>query len=134
MTALIIGAAIAIAFVIGVRALPRDRANLVYVAGLIVTALLYLMFAAAGGASTKWLALEFLGVLLYSALALAGLRGHRTALALGWAAHPVWDVFLHTSGGGAAYTPSWYPLACVGFDLVVAAAILMQPRSVETAK
>ena len=129
MTALVIGAVIAVAFVIGVRALPRDRANTVYVVGLIVTALLYVFFAVAHGASSTSLAIEFLGALIYVALAIAGLRGNRLALAIGWAGHPVWDVLLHTSGRGAEYTPSWYPLACIGFDLVVAIAILTMPRS-----
>jgi hypothetical protein len=129
VTALLVGAAIAIGFVIAVRALFANRANFIYGIGLIVTALLYVVFAAAGGASGGSLALEFLGVLLYGALAFAGLRGNAIALALGWAAHPLWDVLLHRSGTGASYTPSWYPLACVGFDLVVAIAILVPGRS-----
>ena len=126
---LIVGAVIAIAFVAGVRSLRDDRARFVYAVGLIVTALLYLAFAVAGGAERGSLALEFLGVILYGALAFAGLRGNITALALGWAAHPAWDVLLHTSGTGATYTPSWYPLACVGFDLVVAIGVLAEARS-----
>ena len=124
MTSLAIGAVLGVAFILGVRSLSADRANLVYAVGLIVTAVIYLVFAVAGGGSSGWLALEFLGVILYGALALAGLRGNTTALAIGWGGHAGWDVLLHTTGAGAAYTPQWYPWACVGFDLVVAIAIL----------
>jgi hypothetical protein len=132
VTALLAGAAVAVAFVIGVRSLGADRANFLYALGLIVTALLYVVFAATRGASGGWLALECIGVLLYGALAFAGFRGNAIALALGWAGHPVWDVLLHRSGSGAAYTPTWYPMACVGFDLVVAIAILVTARSRRT--
>jgi hypothetical protein len=122
----LLGAVVGIAFVIGARSQRADRANLIYVVGLVITALLYVVFAISGRASGSSLGLELLGAILYCGLAVAGLRGGRTALALGWAGHPLWDVLLHTSGSGAAYTPSWYPMACVGFDLVVAVGILMQ--------
>ena len=123
MMTLLIGALVAIAFVIGVRALGAVRATRVYAIGLVVAALIYLVFAAGGRASGGSLALEAFGVLLYGAVAWAGLRS-MPVLALGWAGHAAWDLMIHTRGTGATYTPDWYPWACVGFDLVVAIAIL----------
>jgi hypothetical protein len=127
--ALLIGALVAIAFVIGVRRLRADRASRVYAIGLVVAALIYLVFAAGGGASGRSLALEAFGVLLYGAVAWAGMRLSMTVLALGWAGHAAWDLLIHTRGIGAAYTPDWYPWACVGFDLVIAIAILARGQS-----
>ena len=49
-------------------------------------------------------------------------------LALGWAAHVIWDVGMHLHGAGAEFTPAWYPAVCIGFDLVVAAAIVFGAR------
>ena len=40
-------------------------------------------------------------------------------LAIGWAAHVLWDVGWHF-GESVAFVPSFYPPVCIGFDLVVA--------------
>ena len=71
-----------------------------------------------------WLALESLGVFSYGGAALAGLKLWPWLLAIGWTAHVGWDVLLHLNGAGAEYTPPWYPWLCVGFDLVLAGAVL----------
>jgi hypothetical protein len=52
-----------------------------------------------------------------------GVRGSHWWLVAGWALHPIWDIALHYIGPGAAFAPAPYALACLGFDLVVAAAI-----------
>jgi hypothetical protein len=44
-------------------------------------------------------------------------------LAAGWALHPIWDAALHLQGSGAAHAPEWYVVACISFDLPVAAYI-----------
>ena len=46
-------------------------------------------------------------------------------LAAGWALHIAWDMTLHLRGAGAEYTPTWYPWACLSFDLVIAGAVLV---------
>ena len=96
----------------------------VYSVGLVIAALLYVVFGVVGGTGARWLALESLGVLLYGAAAWGGLRGRRWLLAAGWAAHVAWDVPLHLGGAGSEYTPRWYPWLCVSFDLVIAGAVL----------
>ena len=126
--ALLVGAALSLAFVNLARRYPPGRERHVYAVGLVVTALIYVVFGVAGGAGARWLALEILGVLLYGAAAWAGLRGRPWLLAVGWAAHVAWDVLLHLSGAGSEYTPHWYPWLCVSFDLVVAGAVLASSR------
>jgi hypothetical protein len=106
----------------------EQGARRIYAVGLVVAALIYVGFAAVGGASGRWLAVETVGLAVYGVAALAGLRRWLALLALGWAAHVGWDVLLHLDGAGAASTPRWYPWLCVSFDLVVAGAVLAQAR------
>ena len=126
--ALLLGAVSALAFVFLARRYPPQRERRLYAVGLVIAALIYVAFAAAGGAGARQLALEGLGVLLYGAAAWGGLRGRPWLLALGWAAHVAWDVLLHMGGAGAEYAPHWYPWLCVSFDLVVAGAVLASSR------
>jgi hypothetical protein len=126
--ALLLGVALSLAFVGLARKYPPRRESRVYAVGLVVAALIYVGFGAAGGAGTRWQALELFGVLLYGAAAWGGLRGRPWLLAAGWAAHVAWDVLLHLSGAGSEYTPQWYPWLCVSFDLVMAGAVLASSR------
>jgi hypothetical protein len=50
-----------------------------------------------------------------------GLRGSPMWLAAGWALHPVWDIALHYFGPGRAVAPETYAIACLSYDLLVAA-------------
>ena len=122
--ALILGAALALALAGLARKYPPGRERRVYAVGLAIAALIYVGFSVVGGAGAKWLALESLGLLLYGAAAVVGLRGRPRLLAAGWAAHVGWDVLLHLSGPGSEYTPRWYPWLCLSFDLVMAGAVL----------
>jgi hypothetical protein len=128
MIAFLLGIVLSLALVGLARRYSPRRERLVYAVGLVITALVYVGFGVAGGASAQWLVLESLGVLLYGAAAWGGLRGWPWLLAMGWAAHVAWDVLLHLSGAGAEYTPHWYPWSCVSFDLVVAGAVLASSR------
>ena len=94
--------------------------------GLVVAALIYVGLATLGGATAPWIGGELIGVALYSALAGLSLRYSLWWLAVGWAAHPAWDVGLHWIGGGAVFTPAWYTVACVSFDLLVAGYIAVR--------
>lgn len=123
LIALVVGVVLAFPFVLWTRAQP-DGGRRFYAIGLGVTALIYLAFAMFGGGGGRSLGLEAGGVLLYGGAAWLGFRKSIALLALGWAMHPVWDVALHLTGAGAAYTPDWYPWGCVSFDLFVAGAVL----------
>jgi uncharacterized protein DUF6010 len=91
--------------------------------GLVVAALIYIVLALAAGADRHWLALETAGVAVFGVLAWLGLRTSAWWLALGWVAHVGWDVGLHLDRT-QTFVPAWYPLLCVGFDLVVAGFLL----------
>ena len=126
---LLAGFVLALVLVAWTRRMSPARAMRVYATGLVIAALIYVAFALAGGAGAKNLAIEGAGLLLYGGAAWIGLRYCPPAIALGWAAHVAWDVLLHLGGAGGAYTPEFYPWMCVSFDLVLAAALLMQTSS-----
>lgn len=98
------------------------------------TALWALALAAAAAvypvARARWeadaaAARELLGLVVYSSIALTAVRhappaGARIAAA-GWASHAAFDLVHRHSGGSRL--PAWYPAACAGYDLVVAASL-----------
>jgi len=88
--------------------------------GLVVAALIYVGLALS--ADSRWLAVEAIGVVMFGGLAWLGRRAEGW-LALGWAAHVAWDVGLHLDRAQPV-VGDWYPLACVGFDLVIAGFVL----------
>ena len=107
--------------------IPGERRLLAV--GLIIAALVYVGFAVAG-ANGMWIAVEAGGVVLFSGLAVVGLKRSPLWLALGWGLHPLWDAGLHLMGEGAAFAPGWYVVACISFDLLVAGYIAGRFRSV----
>ena len=119
---LLLGAAVAAPYVGLAEWLARRFRKPLYGVGLVVASLTYVGLAAVGGAS-EWIGTEIGGALVFAALAVGGTRRYELLLALGWALHVGWDVLLHV-GPGTGFVPAWYVPACVGFDLVVAGAIL----------
>jgi hypothetical protein len=103
------------------RLTPTGQARLLAL-GLVVAALIYVALALAG-ADRRWLALEAVGLGVFGVLAWFGMRASLWWLALGWLAHVGWDVGLHLDRS-QAFVAAWYPLLCVGFDLVVAGFLL----------
>lgn len=97
----------------------------VLAAGLWVAALIYGGFGALGPGG-PWLLLELAGVGLFGLLAWLGWKHSVLWLAFGWGLHSLWDGLLHLHGAGAVYTPTWYVLACLSFDVLVAAWIFTQ--------
>lgn len=113
----LVGLVLGALFVLVARALGE---RLVFAAGLVFAALIYVGFAVYGHAGAGWLGVELVGVVLYGAMAVLGLRHTQWWLALGWATHPIWDTALHLAGGGGAFAPAWYAILCMGFDVIVA--------------
>lgn len=109
------GAALAVPYV-------RYARRVHFAVGLVVAALVYVVFAISRGAIDSLL-VELGGVALFTAIAFLGMRYSRWFLAVGWAAHVGWDLLLHPAGA-ASYAPWWYPIVCIGFDLVVAIGII----------
>ena len=95
---------------------------------LIVAAGFYVYFALRSDESAFWIALELVGIAIYTTIGAFGLRGSPTWLAIGWALHPIWDVALHYFGPGHAFAPETYTIACLSYDLLVAAYIVVAYR------
>ena len=109
-------------FILLARRLKPERELRLYALSLVIAALVYVGFTVRG-ATLKWLALELAGLALFTLLAWLGLKISALILALAWAAHAAWDVLLHKLQD-VAFVPDWYPLACLGFDLLLAGYIV----------
>ena len=125
---LLVGALGCVVFISIVRKLALKREMTQYAIGLVVAALIYVVFAVAGGAPLSWLLLESGGVVLFSLVALIGVRISTWALIIGWVAHTVWDVLLHKVLS-VGFVPEWYPVGCLGFDLLLAAYIIKRAKA-----
>lgn len=121
--AVALGVVLALPYVLYARRV-RDRRR-VFGIGLVAAAGVYVLFAVFAGTRREWL-IESGGVVLFGILAVLGMRWSAWFLALGWAAHVGWDLLLHPVNV-SSYAPWWYPVICIGFDLVVAGAILGGP-------
>ena len=124
---LLLGLALGGAFLVLARMQGSGERRLLAL-GLVIAALVYVGFAVAGGAPAGWLLAEGLGVVLYGGFAWLGLRRAPGWLAAGWALHAAWDGGLHLAGVGARFTPDWYVLACLSFDLLVGAYVALRFR------
>jgi hypothetical protein len=125
LTALLLfaGALAGALFAVATYRMPRHTLRLL-VAGLIVTALIYIGFALAARAGAVWLVVEFGGLILYGGAALRGLRRSSPMwVSAGWLLHPVWDVTHYLSGTAHSAMPFWYAAACFGFDVAVGVVI-----------
>jgi hypothetical protein len=99
----------------------RDESR-VQAIGLVAAALVYVGFALADG-TARWVAIEAIGLAVFGTVAWLGLRRSPRWLVAGWVAHVAWDVGLHLERWQPV-VGDWYPLLCVGFDLVVAGFLL----------
>lgn len=118
-----LGLFLAVIFVLYARRNDSRHEQTILGLGLIGAALIYVGFAALWGDS-RWIAIEIVGVALYGLFYLLSKRHAPYWLAVGWAAHPLWDFFLHWIGPGHTVAPEWYVIACLSFDIVVAGYIL----------
>lgn len=116
---LLIGILLAGLFLWGARSRGPQREPTILAFGLIVAAIIYIGFALVWG-NPQWVAIEIAGLLLYTLFVLLAWRHNLIWLALGWAAHPLWDIGLHWLGQGHTVAPEWYIFACLSFDLLVA--------------
>ena len=93
------------------------------VAALFVAAGLYVVFALRAGEGTTWIVIEVVGVAVFGGMGVVGLFGRMWWIVAGWALHPLWDVGLHYLGPGRPFAPETYTIACLSFDLLVAAYV-----------
>ena len=121
---LLLGAVSSLVLITLTRRLAPKLELRIYALSLFVAALIYVVFTARG-ATNAWLALEVAGLLVFTLLALLGLKVSALLLAFAWALHAAWDVLLHKLLT-AAFVPDWYPLTCLSFDLVLAIYLVRQ--------
>ena len=126
---LILGVGLAILFLLFARTRGPRREFFISSIGLIVAALFYVAFSFTG-ATTQWFVIEVIGLVVFTIIAVFGLRVSLWFLALGWAAHVSWDVVLHLFRE-QSFVPEWYPVACISFDLIIAAYIAAKLRKQE---
>jgi hypothetical protein len=103
-----------------------ERELQVLASGLVIAALIYVIAALVAGA-TEVVLLELAGVAVFGLFAALGLRKASVWLAVGWALHVIWDLAAQLAD--EPVLPLWYAIACLAFDLVVAAAIVRGRRS-----
>jgi hypothetical protein len=115
-----LGAVLGGAFAVLARRAGRAE-RLWLAAGLAVAALIYPL-AGLPAHGPGGLAVEWVGVAIFGALAVLGAWLSPWILALGWALHAPWDLLLPWLAD-TSYVPHWYGAACLGFDLAVAAAV-----------
>jgi hypothetical protein len=117
----LIGLGLAFGVSVFARVVGLDRDRAFYPTVLIVIAMLYELYAVIGG-STRALALEAIGAVGFSLLAVLGFKRNLYFAAGGLAAHGVYDYFhghLFVNPG----VPAWWPAFCMSYD-VTAGAIL----------
>lgn len=110
----------------GLRLLPRRRPGqerLVLAAFLAGMPVIYL-WAALRAHDSRGVWIELLGLVVYGAWALVGLRRSALLLGAGIAAHGLaWDAWHH---GSAGYIEHWYPFDCFIVDIAFGLLIAIQ--------
>jgi hypothetical protein len=105
----------------GSRATKFERAWLA--AFLVGMPLIYVTgwFLARDHVASSWMWVELLGLAIYAAFAVLGLKKSAWFLVIGIAGHGVaWDSWHYKS---SAYVPDWYAIACLLVDLALAAYV-----------
>lgn len=86
--------------------------------GLIIAAFIYVIFSLFS-LNIIWIAVEVLGLILFSMFVWMGFHYSPWFVAMGWLLHVIWDYGLHPNQS-LPYVPGWYPALCIGFDTVIA--------------
>lgn len=117
--ALTVGVVLALAIGIFGTVVGLDRDRAFYPTVMIVIALIYVLFAAAGG-STHALALELIPGVLFIAAATVGFKTSLWIVVAALAGHGVFDAF-HARAIVNPGVPTWWPPFCLAYDVVAAA-------------
>jgi hypothetical protein len=114
----------AVGLIVFARQGSTRREVFVYTIGLVIAALVYVVFAALRG-GPKDFGVEALGFMAFSLVAALGWRLSPLVIGAGWLLHVAWDVLLHPVAAGG-YASDWYPVVCIGFDLLLAGYIFVR--------
>jgi hypothetical protein len=109
----------------GLRGVKFER---ILLAGFLVAMpLVYVsryLFASTRHAANYWLWVEVLGILIFAALAVLGVKRSPWFLAIGMVLHGVaWDTWHYRK---SSYIPDWYVIACLAVDLSVGAYVAVR--------
>lgn len=118
-TAFLVGASLALGVGIFATLVGFDRDRAFYPTVLIVIASIYELFAVMGGSGAA-LRAETLAFVAFACVAVIGFRTKLSLVALGLAAHGLFDFFrgdLVVNPG----VPAGWPMFCLAYDLVAAA-------------
>ena len=120
---LLLGLVLGAAYIYWTRSLGAVLELRALTAGLVIAALIYVGFAVIWG-NGNWILVELAGVAAYAIFAFLTYRFSSLWLAACWGIHPAWDALLHLFGPGQTIAPNWYAVACISFDILVAAYIV----------
>jgi Family of unknown function (DUF6010) len=121
--AILAGAVLGILTLVVLTRVSRVRAELSLAVLLGLAAGVYVGTTLSAGLSGA-LVLQSVGALLFALLAVLGLGGTGAFLGVAWLLHAGWDALI-LQGSLVAHAPAWYPGACVAYDVVVGAELLL---------
>lgn len=101
-----------------------------YAGGLVIAAGVYVAFGLVLGG--KPLGFELVQLAAFVAIAIAGVRYSPLILAAGWLLHAGWDM-IHFHPALSQHASEWYVLACLSFDVLLAAYIVVCRRRFDPA-
>lgn len=130
MTALAVGAGLALGVGLFATAVGLDRERAFYSTVLIVVASYWALFAVMGGGPGVLLR-ECAVAVLFVVLAIAGFKRSAWFLVLGLCAHGGFDLIhghLYANPGA----PSWWPAFCMAYDVVAGAYLAVRLRRANT--
>ena len=106
----------------GLRGVSFERNLLAaFLVGMPLVYVARYLFASTGRAANHWLWIEVLGVIIFAALAVLGLKRSPWFLAIGIVAHGLaWDSWHYRN---STYIPEWYAIACLAVDLALSAYV-----------
>ncbi len=113
-----IGVAVAFAVAVLGRSAGLDRDRAFYSTVLIVTASYYVLFAVLGG-SMHAVAVESIGLAVFTACAVVGFRTSMWLVVAGLMAHGVFDI-VHARTVSNPGMPEYWPAFCLAFDVAAA--------------
>lgn len=129
MSALGVGAVLAVIVGLFAHVVGYDRDRSFYAVVLTVVGSLYVLFAVMAGGGDHLIA-EMVFFALFSALAVIGFLTSLWIVAAGLALHGVFDFLRHSFLAGRG-VPEWWPAFCGAYDLVAAlglATLLLMER------
>lgn len=107
----------------GLRGVSFERNLLAtFLVGMPLVYVTRYLLASTRRAANRWLWIEVLGVIIFAALAVLGLKRSPWFLAIGIVAHGLaWDSWHYRN---STYIPDWYAIACLAVDLALGAYVV----------